>query len=909
MSGSMRNWFPSQLVLFSAGLTISALPWFLGSAIPQAMFVLLAGTLLTAALTFAASFPPRRLLQRMPVTAWPLIGLMFIGVLQLLPVFSPAVLQMHRAVNPSLASELPAVVVQAGQNNSPRLNAAGEPRVPRTLLPDQTRGRVAQLSALVVLAVCVSAVVRSSRDMVALTWMLAANGCLAGAVALSQQLDGPGTELWAAWKISANPGYGSFVNPNNAAAWLLATLGPVLFLANYVWFRMPQAASRRAAEIDPHRRIRTGWELVVRRVGTASVADTGLLVVVILLIAAVIGSLSRSGGLALVAGLLGYSVCLRSWRRMLLFLLGMAGLAVPVGLMLSYLGYDAHLRQELATLSSPVSQLAIRIQHWRDTLVAVRDFGWLGTGLGSYRYASLPYQTRYTANWFQHADNQFVEVVVEAGIPGLICFLSLGIGAMVAAWRAAAGGSSRSAREGDAAVRAFARSIWFVVPALAVSAFFDYGTWLPAVSALVVVQIAGLESMLHSAGLAADDHALQTRRHGLAFAIGRAAILLTCLAVVLTSLPETMAASRLYAQLAQMERMVDRPDPKWLVESGKKVSETVAGKLAEHPDWFEARRVLLNFDELRYRQAILTMLTADNPLSDEQYARAFRTLDPFEVAHRLLTGRRGTEAHETFVSTVNVCLRNSSWLADARRLMCEHPLMPGVARKLLAMEIAPVAGESGRPQSATTSQLLFVHPSEAAAFAEIGSLLQHSGRVSAAVLFWKRSLTCSDRFLPDILRDAAAYYGVPAAVDRFAPQDFEACLSAAVVIGPRSPLGTALLARCDRIWSRFSGGSSKPSVPSRGRQLALMGRSLEAIRLIDEALASDPTSIQLRKARADALEWSGDLRGAYDEWLRIRLFSPSNPDYAAALKRLLAANQQPRRGQRLQDPAHRLPGL
>ncbi|QDT10119.1 O-antigen ligase family protein [Planctomycetes bacterium K23_9] len=67
-----------------------------------------------------------------------------------------------------------------------------------------------------------------------------------------------------------------------------------------------------------------------------------------------------------------------------------------------------------------------RFDHWAEAIPAVQHFLPLGSGMGTYGYAYLPFEPEPESRWFTHAHNQYLEVLVEAGLPGIILvFLGL----------------------------------------------------------------------------------------------------------------------------------------------------------------------------------------------------------------------------------------------------------------------------------------------------------------------------------------------------------------------------------------------------------------------------------------------------------------------------------------------------
>ena len=144
---------------------------------------------------------------------------------------------------------------------------------------------------------------------------------------------------------------------------------------------------------------------------------------------ALVFSRSRMGIAAGVSGLLlvGGLHILRRRRRsavalLLVLLLIPASYAAWVGLeavisRFEILGYAGAMEQD-------------RLPIWRDSLGAIGDFKWLGTGLGVYDWAAVHYQTAFLSNRYEHAHNDYLEFAAEIGIPAAV-LLFAGLWALV----------------------------------------------------------------------------------------------------------------------------------------------------------------------------------------------------------------------------------------------------------------------------------------------------------------------------------------------------------------------------------------------------------------------------------------------------------------------------------------------
>ncbi|HEV2247575.1 MAG TPA: O-antigen ligase family protein [Terriglobia bacterium] len=112
---------------------------------------------------------------------------------------------------------------------------------------------------------------------------------------------------------------------------------------------------------------------------------------------------------------------LRKWR--LIGLVGAAGLAVVLFAVTPNSGW-----KRMATIAGVVQKpdvtLENRLTVSRDALAELRDYRWLGTGLGTFDTVFPQYQTFATDLAWTHAHNDYVEALTETGIVGGLIILS-----------------------------------------------------------------------------------------------------------------------------------------------------------------------------------------------------------------------------------------------------------------------------------------------------------------------------------------------------------------------------------------------------------------------------------------------------------------------------------------------------
>ena len=149
------------------------------------------------------------------------------------------------------------------------------------------------------------------------------------------------------------------------------------------------------------------------------------LVILVTVGTALVFSRSRMGLLAGTVGVLvvvAISFLQIHWRSLLPALLLIFSIPIVYSV---WVGLDPVL-ERFEILERPEALEASRLGVWRDTVTLIRDYPVLGTGLGTYGWASQHYQTTGFPLVRGHAHNDYLEFAAEIGIPGaLLLFGSL----------------------------------------------------------------------------------------------------------------------------------------------------------------------------------------------------------------------------------------------------------------------------------------------------------------------------------------------------------------------------------------------------------------------------------------------------------------------------------------------------
>ncbi|QEF98730.1 O-Antigen ligase [Stieleria maiorica] len=112
-----------------------------------------------------------------------------------------------------------------------------------------------------------------------------------------------------------------------------------------------------------------------------------------------------------------------------------------------------------------------RFQHWPEGIRAALHYLPAGAGIATYSYAYLPYQSGVAEDWFHHADNLWLELLVEQGIAGVI-FLAAVVGILIRALL-------RLSHSTDPVDSGLLAACAYMLGSIAWSETFDFGLVIP----------------------------------------------------------------------------------------------------------------------------------------------------------------------------------------------------------------------------------------------------------------------------------------------------------------------------------------------------------------------------------------------------------------------------------------------
>lgn len=399
---------------------------------------------------------------------------------------------------------LPPGLVAVASPDRAAFEPGGEAWLPLTLSPPETRRGLAFLGAALLAHLAAAAAFASPRARMRFLRGLSWLGLAFAVLGLVQLFLGT-TRIYGVFEPLEGGGsiFGPFVNRNHFAGYMVVVIPVALGVC-------ARAYQRWVARMGREHSVRTVLEALDSREGTALLLS-GL--PVLAATAGLLATQSRGGllGLLVAMGLL-------SLRRRRGWILWVAALALALAW--SALGLE-RLLDRLARV--PVESQT-RTLVWQDSLERSRSFRVAGTGYNTFATAlsrseawslpegATPWPTgqspaellgpdggvrspaRIEGNfWYREAHNDYLQVLIEVGVPGLL----------LALWAA------------TAALRGAARDLWIMagLAGVLVQEFVDFGLQIPALALLfVTLAAAGTRGPRH--GRAGGGDGAGSRKSG-----------------------------------------------------------------------------------------------------------------------------------------------------------------------------------------------------------------------------------------------------------------------------------------------------------------------------------------------------------------------------------------------------------
>ncbi len=358
---------------------------------------------------------------------------------------------------------------------------------PITLSTSETK-RTLRLLTLCVACFFLATQVFRSRDF--LIWFAginAVNGAALACFGILQMTTFNGKLYWVYELTRGGQPFASFVNRNNAGGYLLLALACAFSICFWAYSKRQKSTRVRESTYNeltsPLERV---WFLLRWFVAELTGFKLFVVILTILISVGLIATSSRGTFVALVFAIIisGIFILFAGVKKTAVLTFVVVFLVAAGGVVFSGFNQKLFSRFDDIDTNTEISQ-DTRVQLWYDSMSMGRDFAITGSGVGTYKHLHSAYLQRNVDVTFVHAENQFVEAFVEAGVLGVILILVC-IGLV--------GYSSYNIINGTESARNIAIGVLgiFAVSATASQNFFDFGLYAPSNSILLAIIVGGV---------------------------------------------------------------------------------------------------------------------------------------------------------------------------------------------------------------------------------------------------------------------------------------------------------------------------------------------------------------------------------------------------------------------------------
>ncbi len=316
---------------------------------------------------------------------------------------------------------------------------------------------------------------RTKQQMTILLTTMTANGCAISFFGIIHKFTTDPENPLMFWFHKVSLGgthFGPFVNRNNACGYLLICLAAAIGLLPILLGQTERSGPRTilSKEMPIWRQMLIH---IVEFFADLNAKKIAVLLAIVLIGTGIIVSLSRGGTAAMLFGglvsLVAYGMARQPKNSMFVLIPGL----LVVGLLIAFVTVGIDLVDRFEQVNTVDIESDLRFTQWKATWPATKEFGLLGSGLGTYQGVHRSYSTIPELVVFFHAENQYFQGLVEAGWLGLIVYLS----AWLLSWLSAQlllnrGQSPTSIGVGLMGV--------FLISSQAIASFFDFGFYIPA---------------------------------------------------------------------------------------------------------------------------------------------------------------------------------------------------------------------------------------------------------------------------------------------------------------------------------------------------------------------------------------------------------------------------------------------
>jgi tetratricopeptide (TPR) repeat protein len=586
----------------------------------------------------------------------------------------------------------------------------------------------------------------------------------------------------------------------------------------------------------------------------------------VLLIAIPMGIMAAASRGGIVAGVIACSAifALCAWRqRMSLARYYITTIIVSALLSLVFGVWElANSRFEGFTFQSVLSDS--RWKHWRDMVPACLDLWHSGSGLGTYRYVNGPYQNHALPSTYWNADNMYLEILVEGGLPAAAL---MGLGCLVLAIfakRACAGSSLDYADTAD-----LGPTTLILLISQGIQAATDYGIIITANALTFVLMLGALTGGWGRRIVTVTEGSPRDRWMWIPIAA-----LTFGMIAGLRELKSAADLTRMYASFGNLD--VPRLGS-WTSSKADAAIAQCQHLIGQRPDDFLLHRTLAQLHVIRFRQiwSALLLESADKaaPPDPEQVWELTRLVGLDALCRHYI--RSGDIARMQTVRQDGAGIHIDAAYAEfqeARKWCSFNPVID-----VQLAYIALAAGASPMDRARWLSSAIASAPSEHELLRELALATEPVYQDREAAYCWKRAIALAPHLRGALYREASVRLSPVYVLEHIVDVDKVSLLQFADEVN--DPITRQLTAEKlkpllskDRI---FSDGETWMQF---GRVAEMEGRQIEADQNFIEAIRLDPQRWEWRLRYVDSLLLQGKRREAEMELQAALRIAPEQPE-------------------------------
>lgn len=624
-----------------------------------------------------------------------------------------------------------------------------------SIYPAATKIKLADLIMAVAVFLATAVSIRRTDDIVSMMATITVVGAAVSFFGILQAVSWNGELFWQYELVQGGRAFGSFVNRNNGAGFLVMALCGAIFFATEPLLAKKDREDLEFAEVIA-RPVRK--RSMFRKWVTGSLAklETKHLYVALAIATIMLGvlmSLSRGGILAMAAVLLLTLLFLVRTNRIFVSCVAILLIAGMIGGVV-YLEQADDLAGRFGEMMALDLESTPRIAHWKDMWPVAVD-SYFGTGAGTYRYFSPEFQSFEFDRVYAHAENVYLETLVEMGY--------LGVGLILLAVLCCLGASWFLLRQEAYTDRALGLFGLTAIGAVCLTAIFDFGLYQPANAILFAVSMGMVTSRASMLRNAVGDN---EENPSLARSIKSGFGYICWVAIVVAAIWACYffyGAESLRWVKRQVALVREHKDPKDFRLRKKNISKmesalaTAAAICDDNAEvkFYQAEVAILQYQKEKANALSETVLEEIEAAKGDEIARAFwesYTPDKIWTSTELMSVNREVMSalRNADVEEANLLKQEQEvqWLKQAHSdLLAAESLSSGLPQtKLRLAQLAPLVSDSTEVATLIDQQDRWLtglldrpYPSAQWLF-DVGLLRLNAGQHAAAAELWGRCL-------------------------------------------------------------------------------------------------------------------------------------------------------------------------